>query len=330
MPAVITVFKKNNCIVVKSADAELLQEITGIVEAMDTPTQQVFMDVKILKIKLGDKFESFFQFAYTDKKGLYKFSILGSSTAPADSLTYVFSNDVIDARLSLYAEDNRVEMISAPFLMTADNVAVRFFVGEETPLRKDVTTKTIPIGDEGDTITTFEVEVEREELGTELNVSSFINADQTVTMNLAAKISSPNLAVSEITLINEKSGQPITFPLDGVDKNELNSVLVIPSGHTVALGGVIKKENTDYQQKAPILGDIPVLGIPFRRIEKVDERSETVILITPRVIGHPEEGSNVSERFLEKESKVRKDESVDMSGRPPANPFLNWFPEAGD
>ncbi|MEM5789727.1 MAG: type II and III secretion system protein, partial [Syntrophobacteraceae bacterium] len=263
---------------------------------------------------------------YTDPRG-HSISVLGGASPPSDTLAYVFSNEFINARVALYAEDNRLEMLSAPFLMAADNVEVKFFTGKETPLRKDVTTKTIPIGDLGNTITTFQVEVTREDLGTELNISSFINADQTVTMQLKAKISTPNIGVSDITLINEKTGQPVIFPLDGVEKHELNSVLVIPSNHTVALGGIITSQNKDFQQKVPVLGDIPVLGTVFKRAEKIKERTETVILLTPHVIGNPWDGGAASSQFLEKESKIHsvEEESAEMKGST-SNPFKGLVP----
>ena len=56
-------------------------------------------------------------------------------------------------------------MVSTPFLMAANNSKVEFFVGEETPLRNDVTTKTVPIGDSGDTMTTFEVQHQAGRIG---------------------------------------------------------------------------------------------------------------------------------------------------------------------
>lgn len=325
LPAVITVFRKNNCMVVKSADGELLQEIYHIVGALDTPTQQVLLDVKILNIKLGDDFESFFNFAYEDPGSGLSFGTLGGTTPDADTLAFVFTNEYITARVALYAEDNRVEMKSAPFLMTADNVAVKFFSGKETPLREDVTTKTLPIGDLGETLTTYEVEISREELGTELNISSFINADQTVTLSISAKISTANLGVSEITLINDKTGQSVVFPLDGVDKSEFNSVVVVPSNHTVALGGLIASEDRDFQQKVPILGDIPLVGLVFKRTEKVKERTETVVLLTPHVIGNPYDSGPASSEFLDKETILNRveEESEKMRGST-SNPFKGW------
>lgn len=301
-PAILTVFKKNNCIVARSEDADTLREISNIIKEMDTPTQQVLIEVKILSITLGDTFQSFFSFDYIN--GEHSFSTLGGATIADDALTYIFSNDKIQAQISVFAEDNRVKMLAAPFLMAADNAEVNFFVGEETPLRKDVTTKTVSVGDEGDTLVVYEFDIEREEIGTDLTFRTVVNSDRTVTMDIDAEISTPNLGVSNVTLINEKTGESNTFLLDGVDKSEITSVVVVPSDHTVALGGMIRVEETDYDQKVPVLGDIPGLGILFKKIDKEKLRKETVILITPHVIGAPAEGSGVSREMMRRQSGI--------------------------
>ncbi|MDY0359939.1 MAG: hypothetical protein RBR08_00645 [Desulforegulaceae bacterium] len=305
LPALITVFKKNNCIVVKASDFETIDKIRAIVENLDTPVKQVILAVKILKLSLGDGFNSFFSMNYTGEKligknpssseGLGFMNVMGIGE---NTMNYIYSNAHLNAVLELYAKDDRIEIISTPFLMGADNAEIEFFSGVETPLRNDVSTKTIEIGDSGKTMTIFEVDVEKEEIGTDIKIKSFINADNTITMNIETDIATVQRAVTEIGLINDTTGEVTNFELDGKDKSEFTSTVTIPSMHTVALGGIISNEKTDYEKKVPILGDIPVLGFFFKRIEKIDVKKETIILLTPYVIDEPFKGSEVTDRFM--------------------------------
>jgi len=287
VPAVITVFKKNNSIVVRSTDEGLLTHITGLIRELDTPIRQVLLEVKIVRLDLGDGFESFFDFSFEDigntsdrnisRDGFYftELGTLGSVSSLAETFSYVFATDILTARLEMFAQANRLQTLSSPFLMTADNAEVRFFVGEQVPLRTGVEKETISLSELRETVI-FTVEVENRELGN----------------------------VNTITLINDMTGTPVTFPLDGLDKNELRSIMAVPSGNTVALGGFIRMEDRDFEQKVPLLGDIPALGYLFKRVERRASRSETVILITPHIIAAPEEGTDTTERFLERNSRV--------------------------
>jgi len=307
--AILTVFKRNNCIVARSLDGGLLNEMGRIIEALDTPTSQVLLEIKILQLTLGDGFESFFDVNWdvisgTGIMGDYAATLgLGGSTSlSSNTLNFVFDSDKLAARVALYENAGRAEIISTPFLMTANNSKVEFFVGEETPLRDDVTTKTVAVGDQGDTITTFQVNIIREELGTDVEMTTFINADSTVTMEFEAEISTAILNYSTIQVVNEKTGEVLDFPLDGKSKSELKSILSARSGQTIAIGGIIR-ESLDYNtNKVPGLGDVPGLGLLFSEIKNTKKKTETVILLTPHVIMHPAQAEAVSREFMRRKS----------------------------
>lgn len=56
------------------------------------------------------------------------------------------------------------------------------------------------------------------------------------------------------------------------------------NGETVVLGGIFQSEVATQTTKTPFLGDIPYLGRIFKRTEHLDERSELLIFITPKII----------------------------------------------
>jgi type II secretory pathway component GspD/PulD (secretin) len=199
---------------------------------------------------------------------------------------------------------------------------VEFFVGEETPLRDDVTTTTTPIGEQGDTLTTFQVKIVREELGTNVELTTFINEDGTVTLEFDGEISSPILGFSTVSVVNPQTGQTIEFPLDGKNTSEIKSILTAQSGQSIAIGGIIRETLDLQENKAPILGDIPFLGFFFREINNTKRKTETVIILTPHVILHPALAGRASKDFLGRKSShghITKGKENVLESTPPAS-----------
>ncbi|GAB6096249.1 hypothetical protein JCM14469_25020 [Desulfatiferula olefinivorans] len=306
--AILTVFKRNNCILARSLDVRLLDEMEKIVETLDTPTSQVLLEIKILQLTLDDGFESFFEFSNTDTGGSGWFGAYqstigmgGSSVMGANTLSMVLNSDHLNARIRYFKTEGRAETVSTPFLMAANNSKVEFFVGEETPLRDDVTTSTVSLG-ENNVVTTFEVEIVREELGTDVEMTTFINEDGTVTLEFEAKIDSAILNYSTVGVVNDRTGDVVQFPLDGTSKSEIKSILTAASGQSIAIGGIIKETLDLTDNKVPILADIPLLGFFFKETKKTRKKTETVIVLTPHVIDHPARGGRVTDDFLGRKS----------------------------
>ena len=314
VPAVITVFKRNNTILARSLDEAILTEINRIIEVMDTPTNQVLLEMTILQVTLGKGFDSFFGINYPGSSKFSFNTMASSSGTDNDTLSLFFGNDNIYARVELYAKDDRVEVLASPYLMSANNARVEFFVGEETPLRDDVESKTLYDDDGNPTTTIFTVKIKREELGTDIEISSFINEDGTITMNLEVEISTAKYNMTEIRVSDEKTGAGAPFPLDGVDRSRLKSVITAVSGQPLAIGGIIKEHLEESEKKVPLLGDIPLLGFFFREVSDKKTKTETVIILTPHIIRHPALAWRESRKFLERRSShprfVREQENI--------------------
>ena len=314
VPAVITVFKRNNTILARSLDEAILTEINRIIEVMDTPTNQVLLEMTILQVTLSKGFDSFFGINYPGSSKFSFNTMASSSGTDNDTLSLFFGNDNIYARVELYAKDDRVEVLASPYLMSANNARVEFFVGEETPLRDDVESKTLYDDDGNPTTTIFTVKIKREELGTDIEISSFINEDGTITMNLEVEISTAKYNMTEIRVSDEKTGAGAPFPLDGVDRSRLKSVITAVSGQPLAIGGIIKEHLEESEKKVPLLGDIPLLGFFFREVSDKKTKTETVIILTPHIIRHPALAWRESRKFLERRSShprfVREQENI--------------------
>ncbi|MDR2060444.1 MAG: type IV pilus secretin PilQ, partial [Acinetobacter sp.] len=69
-----------------------------------------------------------------------------------------------------------------------------------------------------------------------------------------------------------------------INKNQIDTNVLVDNGETVVLGGIFEQENISSQVKVPFLGDLPYVGRLFRRDLKTDNKRELLIFITPRIV----------------------------------------------
>ena len=80
-----------------------------------------------------------------------------------------------------------------------------------------------------------------------------------------------------------------------IGKREASTNVTILDNQTLILGGLIRDSFRDERRKIPLLGDIPVIGFLFSHVEKINEKTELLIFLTPRVIANSEEGTAITE-----------------------------------
>jgi len=320
-PIYVTVNRQHNLIVVRTSDSDAMGKIERLVAELDRPTPQVLLEMKILSLDVGDGFTSIFDIEYTGgsssagpETSTPKNPLLaGADTAPrgvvgsgnfdlADS-TFVFQflNDNVRARLQLLETENRVDVLSTPLLLASNNRPARLFVGEERVLTTGVDTDVIVSGTGGATQTITPV-TETRDVGNTLVVVPKINADRTVTLFLLQDTSQV-LESSATIPVPSGDGGVDAFPIDTVQTANLQATVVAKEGMTLAVGGLIRVEVVDTEERVPVLGRIPVLRFFFRKkVERKDKR-ELILLIKPRVLFTPAEANEITQARLEAMSK---------------------------
>jgi Flp pilus assembly secretin CpaC len=123
------------------------------------------------------------------------------------------------------------------------------------------------------------------DVGIGLTVTPIINPDGYVNMEIEPKIDS--VGESSVSIA---SG--VTLPT--FNTREVSTSVTVRDGETIIIGGLIKTEQTDSENKAPLLGDVPVLGNLFRAMNKEKSQTELLIVLTPKVIRTPSDARNVS------------------------------------
>jgi type IV pilus assembly protein PilQ len=131
------------------------------------------------------------------------------------------------------------------------------------------------------------ITADKEQVGLTLAVKiERIDDNGFVSLSVAPTIAAPQ-APAEINL--GSSGSQRIFL---VSKRALNSGLIrLRDGQTLILSGIIQDSDRVNLSKVPILGDIPLLGSLFRRTNKINERNEVIVLLTPQILDDSERSS---------------------------------------
>ncbi len=121
--------------------------------------------------------------------------------------------------------------------------------------------------------------------GMKIDVTPFISPDGYVTMDVNLKYSTPYDSVYEY----DDLGNQVKAGTLLERRNMKLSGVRVKNGETLVMGGLIVENDTNSVQKIPILGDIPYLGVFFRNTKTYKDKSEMVILMTPRVLEEAED-----------------------------------------
>jgi type IV pilus assembly protein PilQ len=161
----------------------------------------------------------------------------------------------INLELSALEADNKGKIISSPRVVTSDSTKAIIQSGTEIPY-----TTTSNSG----TTTTFKKAVLK------LEVTPQITPDGNVIMDVE---------------VNKDSRGELT-PNAGfaIDTKQIKTQVLVENGGTVVIGGVYTQEESNQTSKVPFLGDLPLIGNLFKSNQKVNNRSELLIFLTPRVI----------------------------------------------
>ena len=181
----------------------------------------------------------------------------------------ILSVPQFSATLAMLNEDSDAEFLANPRIVTADNQQAKIEVIRNPPvpqLNFNEQTATAVFGGFQDKV-----------FGNTLIVRPSINKDNYITLSVKPEISNK---VADFHFIF--NGADVTSPI--IDKRALDSNVLIKSGDTLALGGLISDQVAKARTKVPFLGDIPVLGYAFQSHDNERHKRNLLIFVTPSII----------------------------------------------
>lgn len=177
--------------------------------------------------------------------------------------------------LDALVQEGKARILSRPHLACQSGKEAELMVGGEKPV---FTTQVASAGGEG-------TEVEYKEYGIKLKIKPVISEAERIKLGLSVEVSEVGAAE---TIGSSTTTTAKAYPLT---KRNASTELFLNDGQTLAIGGLIKQKTEEDVRKAPVLGDVPVLGLLFRKkTTKVGggqgERGNTELFITltPRII----------------------------------------------
>ncbi len=296
-------------------DEETNENIRTIIASLDQPKPQVLINVVFVQVThdkgvdLGA--EGVFNGTLAVKgepRGIAT-TRFGVADALADGTQYgafyrILGQDVT-ATLRALSAVTKTEILSRPSVLTRNNQQATIMVGQSIPL---ITNSRVS----DQTNTTINT-VQYQDVGIILRVTPFITQEGLVEMIVSPEISS--LSATTIPI-----GNNVSSPV--IDKRSADTVVVTPSDKTIVIGGLISSQLGDRDSKVPILGDIPLVGLAFKRKQKTDVKTELLIFLTPHVIRTPEDLSATTDRErakLEMSGKAFEEHGLDRAlGKPDA------------
>ena len=192
---------------------------------------------------------------------------------------FLTNRDEFLVLMNALATDNKVNILSTPHVIAADNREANILIGEEVPILTSTSTSSLT-----DTARTVN-SVQYRETGKILTILPQVNSAGLVNLEIRQEVS----AVGS-TVFGSTNSPSFT-------SREAETTVVVQDGESVVLGGIIDDQIERDRRGVPYLMDVPVLGRLFRvDLEKVT-RTELIILITPRVIRNRQELRTVTDEF---------------------------------
>jgi general secretion pathway protein D len=195
-----------------------------------------------------------------------------SPIPPGAGLYQVLGSD-FQATLRAIATAGKTEILSRPSILTRNGQQASISLGQEVPLVTN--TRFDTLGNQINTVSYTSV-------GIILKVTPFINSDGLVEMIVTPE-SSGLADRSQWVPISGGALAPV------INSRIADTVVVVPDGQTVVIGGLMQNSKSKTENKVPYLSAIPLLGNLFKHTIKDNSKTELIIFLTPHIVAEPQQ-----------------------------------------
>jgi type IV pilus assembly protein PilQ len=304
----LSVDERTNTLLVQDT-AEKLADIRRLVQTLDVPVRQVLIEARIVIVSdtferdLGVRFgvttaqrvnsngllavtgngvgadtitgsaitnlqtgSSPFPVATPTLDNRYMVNLPAANINGSIGVSLLTGSTLVDLELSAAQNEGKSETISSPRIITANQKAATIKQGIEIPYQESASS--------GATTTQFK--------------------DAVLSLKVTPLITPDNRVILDLDVQDDAIGQQVTSATGGsvpsIDTREIITQVLVNDGQTVVLGGILDTTKTYQANKVPFLGDIPILGYLFKSTTDINNKTELLIFITPKIL---REGSNL-------------------------------------
>lgn len=309
----------NNQLLVRARPSQW-EEIKGAIRKLDNVPLQVQIETRILEVSLTGQFQFGVQWylqgltgSTTNSNGSvtpgepYRHRQIalgsgGNTYNTGDALFYSFINSKMQVALSAMETSGNTKTLSAPSMVVMNNQVASIAVGDQIPINQTSVNTGIGVGTSYSQVTYLNT-------GVILNVQPRINPGGLVYMNISQEVSQPNRAVPPV------NGNP------AISQRKLSTEVAVQSGQTVLLGGLIQQADGTTDTGIPGLNRIPLLGRLFGTTSRTRNRTELIVLITPRIIRSSEDAKQITDDYQNKFESLAPLRAAAAHGAPVVTPL---------
>ncbi len=267
-----------------------LGEANTLIERLDSPTKQVLIEARIMETAINPKTVKGVDWTGTLQAQHLAFGNNLQANSPTaaknDTLTQTLPKMIFDtakgfnpvtafldadglnATLSFLNTETHANTLATPHAVTVDNEMATLEVIDQFPV-VNVTA--------GTANTTGGSSISYTNVGVKLHVTPHISANNSVLLKVLPEVSNH----TGDTPFNV-GGSSLLVPT--FNSRTIDTTVLIPSGHTLVLGGLVNDHLTKGETKVPFLGDIPGLGHVFRKNTSERQKNNLIIFITPTIV----------------------------------------------
>lgn len=263
----VGVDKDTNTLLVFASAPRWIQ-IQRILNEIDRPARQVFIEASILEVTLGKEFQFGVDWqVFANDLTISSINSKGGTIAPSfPGLSITYLNDDIEAAVKALGSRTTLEVVSAPKIIALDNRTARLQIGDQVPV------------------------VTQSSQGTTNPDSPVINnvdyRSTGVILTVTPRITGENQLMLEVNQEVSSVAKTVTSGIDSptIQQRKFESALQLPDGGVVALGGLISTNRSLSNAGIPGLKDVPWVGSLFKTQGDSNTRSELIILLRAKII----------------------------------------------
>jgi general secretion pathway protein D len=276
--------ERNNIILKTTQEKYFL--IHKLLKKLDTLPKQVLVEVTIAEITLTDSLEFGLEWFLKNNANKYGYSLSALGSGSAGVVGNLFSiSGSFGTIFNMLAKKKYLNILSNPKLLVLNNHSANINIGNQVP----IITSQASASDLGSNSGSPSVlqNISYRNTGITLNVTPTINSEGYLTLNISQTVSDAQT----------NNTSDISSPL--IFTRSLNTDVILKSGESVMLGGLITENKSKDESKIPLLGDIPYVKNLFSTNSDSVFRTELVILVKPTILSTSEDTKVVTDAILE-------------------------------